>query len=134
MQRIKTEEMEQKCLVCGNALMLETKTWDNIDGGVVTVLCPTCKVRGEGSTDVTLALSKFDRALTRAKYKNARKPEKILTDIRDYLVEARGNWKERNKVIGLSLEQSLVDIGVDCWIDKALADLTEYAEKLGVEL
>ena len=60
--------------------------------------------------------------------------KKILTDIRDYLVEARGNWKERNKVIGLSLEQSLVDVGVDCWIDKALADLTEYAEKLGAEL
>ena len=60
--------------------------------------------------------------------------KQILTDIRDYLVEARGNWKERNKVIGLSLEQSLVDIGVDCWIDKALADLTDYAEKLGVEL
>ena len=60
--------------------------------------------------------------------------KQILTDIRDYLVEARGNWKERNKVIGLSLEQSLVDIGVDCWIDKALADLTEYAKKLGVEL
>jgi hypothetical protein len=127
MQRIKTEEMEQKCLGCGNALVLETKTWDNIDGGVVTVLCPTCKVKGEGSTDITLALSKFDRALTRSEYQKARKPEKILTDIRDYLVTEKG--RVVNSDIYLLQIQA-----VEKFADKALADLTEYAKKLGVEL
>ena len=54
---------------------------------------------------------------------------KILTDIRDYLVEIKaecGNEKcEINQIMGL---------GVEVFVDKALADLTEYAEKLGVEL
>ena len=55
--------------------------------------------------------------------------KKILTDIRDYLVERKaecGNEKcEINQIMGL---------GVEVFVDKALADLTEYAEKLGVEL
>lgn len=91
-------------------------------------------MRGDNSNNKAQAFERFEKKLALKEKREREKPEKILTDIRDYLVEARGNWKERNKVIGLSLEQSLVDIGVDCWIDKALADLTEYAEKLGVEL
>ena len=55
--------------------------------------------------------------------------KKILTDIRDYLVERKaecGNEKyEINQIMGL---------GVEVFVDKAIADLTEYAEKLGVEL
>ena len=122
MQRIKTEEMEQKCLVCGNALMLETKTWDNIDGGVFAVLCPVCKVKGDGASDMTLAISKFDRALTRKQFQNRRKPEKILTDIRDYHAE-----KKKMCDVTFDLEREI-------FIDTLLADLTEYAAKLGVEL
>ena len=54
---------------------------------------------------------------------------KILTDIRDYLVKRKAEWGnekcEINQIMGL---------GVEVFVDKALADLTEYAEKLGVEL
>ena len=47
--------------------------------------------------------------------------KKILTDIRDYLVARRDN--------------NAIDYSAERWIDEtALADLTEYAEKLGVEL
>lgn len=46
---------------------------------------------------------------------------KILTDIRDYLVA----WRDNNAI----------DYSAERWIDEtALADLAEYAEKLGVEL
>ena len=55
--------------------------------------------------------------------------KKILTDIRDYLVKRKAEWGnekcEINQIMGL---------GVEVFVDKALADLTEYAEKLGVEL
>ena len=55
--------------------------------------------------------------------------KKILTDIRDYLVGRKAEWGnekyEINQIMGL---------GVKVFVDKALADLTEYAEKLGVEL
>ena len=46
--------------------------------------------------------------------------KKIITDIRDYLV----SWRDNNAI----------DYSAERWIDTALADLTEYAEKLGVEL
>lgn len=49
------------------------------------------------------------------------KVKQILTDIRDYLV----SWRDNNAI----------DYSAERWIDEtALADLTEYAEKLGVEL
>ena len=47
--------------------------------------------------------------------------KQILTDIRDYLVA----WRDNNAI----------DYSAERWIDEtALADLAEYAEKLGVEL
>ena len=52
---------------------------------------------------------------------------KILTDIRDYLVTEKG--RVANSDIYLLQIQA-----VQKFADKALADLTEYAEKLGVEL
>lgn len=55
--------------------------------------------------------------------------KKILTDIRDYLVYHKEKWQQEkfeiNRVMGL---------GVEVFVEKALADLAEYAEKLGVEL
>lgn len=49
------------------------------------------------------------------------KIKQILTDIRDYLVA----WQDNNAI----------DYSAEKWIaETALADLTEYAEKLGVEL
>ena len=60
--------------------------------------------------------------------------KQILTDIRDYLLRAKISWKARNEILGVDLPQTMVDVGLELWVDKALADLTEYAEKLGVEL
>ena len=48
--------------------------------------------------------------------------KKILTDIRDYLAE-------KKKICDVTF-----DLEREMFVDKALADLTEYAEKLGVEL
>ena len=49
------------------------------------------------------------------------KVKQILTDIRDYLVAHR--------------DSPSIDYSAEKWIDEtALSDLTEYAEKLGVEL
>ena len=53
--------------------------------------------------------------------------KQILTDIRDYLVTEKG--RVANSDIYLLQIQA-----VEKFADKALADLTEYAEKLGVEL
>jgi hypothetical protein len=53
--------------------------------------------------------------------------KKILTDIRDYLVTEKG--RVANSDIYLLQIQA-----VEKFADKALADLTDYAEKLGVEL
>jgi hypothetical protein len=55
--------------------------------------------------------------------------KQILTDIRDYLVEKKERWKHKKYEV-----TQIMGLGVEVFIDKALADLTEYAEKLGVEL
>lgn len=52
---------------------------------------------------------------------------KILTDIRDYLVTAKGRTRNSDMFI-LQIQ------AVENFADKALAYLKEYAEKLGVEL
>ena len=53
--------------------------------------------------------------------------KQILTDIRDYLVTEKGRAHNSDMFI-LQIQ------AVENFADKALADLTEYAEKLGVEL
>ncbi len=53
--------------------------------------------------------------------------KKILTDIRDYLVTEKGRTRNSDMFI-LQIQ------AVEIFADKALSDLTEYAEKLGVEL
>jgi hypothetical protein len=55
--------------------------------------------------------------------------KKILTDIRDYLVEYKEKWKHQKYEV-----HQIMGLGIEVFVDKALADLTEYAEKLGVEL
>ena len=55
------------------------------------------------------------------------KVKQILTDIRDYLVTEKGRVANSDIYI-LQIQ------AVEKFADKALADLTEYAEKLGVEL
>lgn len=57
------------------------------------------------------------------------KIKQILTDIRDYLLRGKLAFEKTT-----DFESVLFGAGVQVFIDKALADLTEYAEKLGVEL
>jgi hypothetical protein len=56
--------------------------------------------------------------------------KKILTDIRDYLVAILDEWHRRSDEPNF-LEKNIM---VYNHIRKELDDLTEYAEKLGVEL
>jgi hypothetical protein len=72
----------------------------------------------------------FNEAVKRKKEREMRTPEKILTDIRDYLVAILDEWHKRIDEPNF-YEQN---IGVYNHIRKELDDLTEYAEKLGVEL
>ena len=58
------------------------------------------------------------------------KVKQILTDIRDYLVAILDEWHRRSDEPNF-YEQN---IGVYNHVRKELDDLTEYAEKLGVEL
>ena len=58
------------------------------------------------------------------------KVKKILTDIRDYLVAILDEWHIRSDEPNF-LENNIM---VYNHIRKELDDLTEYAEKLGVEL
>ena len=52
--------------------------------------------------------------------------KKILTDIRDYLEKTKETWKENNEILGADLPLFA--------LNRFIYDLTEYAEKLGVEL
>ena len=56
------------------------------------------------------------------------KIKRILTDIRDYLLKSKECGKSKCEI------NQIMDLGVELYIDKAFADLTEYAEKLGVKL
>ena len=51
--------------------------------------------------------------------------KQILTDIRDYLVERKAECGNKKCEIN-----QIMDLGVEVFVDKAIADLTEYAEKL----
>ncbi|MBR2388251.1 MAG: hypothetical protein IKB02_05730 [Clostridia bacterium] len=55
--------------------------------------------------------------------------KKILTDIRDYLLIGKSVFEKTT-----DFNSVLFGAGVQVFIDQALSDLTEYAEKLGVEL
>ncbi len=80
-------------------------------------------------TDLETALDNFRKELARKEKLALRKPEKILTDIRDYLVEYKEKWQHQKYEV-----PQIMGLGVEVFAEKALADLTEYAEKLGVEL
>jgi hypothetical protein len=56
------------------------------------------------------------------------KVKQILTDIRDYLLSKEKSVNRFGDV------GTIMSIGICEFIKTALADLTEYAEKLGVEL
>ena len=65
----------------------------------------------------------FEKAVASRKANDLRKPEKILTDIRDYLNGLLAEWN------GADVHFERISL-----VEKQLESLTEYAEKLGVEL
>jgi hypothetical protein len=77
--------------------------------------------------DKETALENFHKELARKEKLESRKPEKILTDIRDYLVaKEQGIKKQEFNVI---IKETALAI-----LDSQIVVLKEYAEKLGVEL
>jgi hypothetical protein len=101
-----------------------------MSGSLVCVLCCKCKVRGENSNNKAQAFERFEKKLALKEKREREKPEKILTDIRDYLVAILDEWHKRIDEPNF-YEQN---IGVYNHIRKELDDLNEYAEELGVEL
>jgi hypothetical protein len=119
--------LKEICPKRNNTLMVHKKSWRDMSGALYYVFCVPCRCRGNGANDKETALEKFHKELARKEKLALRKPEKILTDIRDYLVTEKG--RVSNSDIYLLQIQA-----VEKFADKALAYLTEYAEKLGVEL
>lgn len=130
MKHIERTSLQDACPKCGSHLELEETTWDSMGGSLVSVLCYKCKVRGENSNNKAQAFQRFEKKLALKEKREREKPEKILTDIRDYLVAILDEWHRRSDEPNF-YEQN---IGVYNHIRKELDDLAEYAEKLGVEL
>ena len=119
--------LEEKCPKCQGDLMLQKTSWSELSGGLQYVFCEPCKCKGNGANDKETALKNFYKELSRKEKLALRKPEKILTDIRDYLVERAELIRERDmEFISQSAMLQLLAMEQQ--------DLTEYAEKLGVEL
>ena len=119
--------LEEKCPKCQSDLMLQKTSWSEISTDLKYVFCEPCQCKGCGANDEETALVNFHKELARKEKLALRKPEKILTDIRDYLVTAKGRTRNSDMFI-LQIQ------AVENFADKALAYLKEYAEKLGVEL
>ena len=118
-----------KCPICNGTLRITKRLLNcgyNECHELNRIVCNHCKVKsGEMECDLKQYKEEywnsFNEAVKRKKERETRKPEKILTDIRDYLVTHR--------------DSPSIDYSAEKWIDEtALPDLTEYAKKLGVEL
>lgn len=122
--------LKEICPKCNNTLMLQKKTWSDMSGALYYVFCEPCHCKGNGANDEKTALEKFHKELARKEKLDNRKPEKILTDIRDYLVAILDEWHRRSD------EPNFIENNIMVYnhIRKEIDDLTEYAEKLGVEL
>lgn len=119
---------DYKCPICNGILKIHKKEEDcgyySLDNP--RLVCNHCKIKG-GYAGLMLTeeqererlICNFEKAVASRKANDLRKPEKILTDICNYL-------NERKYSTGKS------DYAQFC--ETALSDLTEYAEKLGVEL
>ena len=108
-----TAESVAEYLIANNVILLPDKlkdSWELTSAFVLRLFC---------SNDEEVAKIKQEFEYQKIK--------QILTDIRDYLVTEKG--RVANSDIYLLQIQA-----VEKFADKALADLTEYAEKLGVEL
>lgn len=119
--------LEEKCPKCQSDLMLQKTSWSDMSGDLHYVFCEPCRCKGCGANDKETALENFRKELARKEKLELRKPEKILTDIRDYLVVKQRVIKnsEINEIV------KEVALGV---LDAEMVVLKRYAEELGVEL
>ena len=101
-----------------------------MSGALYYVFCEPCHCKGSGANDKEIALTNFHKQLSRKEKLDNRKPEKILTDIYKYLVAIIDEWHRRSD------EPNFIENNIMVYnhIRKEIDDLTEYAEKLGVEL
>ena len=111
------------CPKCHYHLTVEKKPFVETNQPLYKVGCHNCGAYGASVLGEEKAYAEFMR------YMGKDDRRKILTDIRDYLVEKR---EKVNRGRGEVLQ--LMGLGAGKLIDDALSDLTEYAEKLGVEL
>ena len=127
MKHTEFSHLKETCPKCNNTLMLEKRNWSNISGALYYVFCEPCHCKGNGANNKETALANFHKELTRKEKLALRKPEKILTDIRDYLVAKAELVRERDMEF---IEQSamLQLIAIEH------KELKEYAEKMRVEL
>lgn len=126
---------DYKCPICNGTLRITKRLLNcgqNECHELNRIVCNHCKVKS-GEMECSLKEYKeeywhsFNEAVKRKKEREMRTPEKILTDIRDYLVEKAEIVRERNmEFLAQSAMLNLLAIELDT--------LTEYAEKLGVEL
>lgn len=127
---------DYKCPICNGILKIHKKEEDcgyySLDN--LRLVCNHCKIKG-GYAGLMLTeeqererlIYNFEKAVASRKANDLRKPEKILTDIRDYLAERAEIIRERDmEFISQSAMLQLIAI--------EHKELKEYAEKLGVEL
>ena len=108
-----TAEAVAEYLIANNVILLPDKlkdSWELTSAFVLRLFC-------SNDEEVNKMKQEFE-------YK---KIKQILTYIRDYLVTAKGRTRNSDMFI-LQIQ------AVENFANKALADLTEYAEELGVEL
>lgn len=129
---------DYKCPICNGILTIHKKEEDcgyySLDNP--RLVCNHCKIKG-GYAGLMLTeeqererlIYNFEKAVASRKANDLRKPEKILTDIRDYLVKTKEVFEKTT-----DFKSVLFGAGVQVFVEQAIADLTEYAEKLGVEL
>lgn len=127
MKHIERITLQDSCPKCGSHLELEETTWDSMSGSLVSVMCCKCKVRGDNSNNKAQAFERFEKKLALKEKREREKPEKILTDIRDYLVAKAELVRERDmEFLGQSAMLQLLAI--------EQKELKEYAKKFGVDL
>ena len=123
--KMEIKKSDFKCMSCGNYCYEEV--WGEND---TTLVCYVCKRQSElkkaeerkaKKNEQFMKCADLLQGIMRTEY------EQILTDIRDYLVKRAELIRERDmEFLGQSAMLNLLAMQHQ--------DLTEYAEKLGVEL
>lgn len=126
---------DYKCPICNGILTIQTKKENcgHFSLRNPRLVCNHCKIRG-GFAGVMFTEEEererliyyFEKTVASRKANDLRKPEKILTDIRDYLVKMQKCLAIESRMCPKIRETALVLSMIE--------ELHKYAEKLGVEL